>query len=210
MSEETPEPTTADLPEDLAARVEAHVMKLTVLNDRCEREADAYEKAAKEAYPDFKAARMKGLLRAEAKLGGQRVALFSLVAGGKTVTVDENLLLMLVAAGSPSDVEDYVEPAAFTDGRVVKLIAANFPELVGCRIKKAVRAELQKQIELTGGSIAVPGTGEVEKVATVTPIDPSGRFQLRPEKRAPQLVTAALEAGQITPDGTIKEAASEQ
>ncbi len=201
MTEETPEPTTADLPDDLAARVEAHVAKLTVLNNRCVKEADAYEQAAQAAYPDFKAARMKGVLRVEAKLGGQRAALFSLIAGGKDVKVDEDLLLMLIAVASPSDVEDYVLPAAFADDRVVKLIAGQFPEFVAARIKKTIRAELQKQIEMTGGSIAVPGTGEIEKVAVVTPIDPSGRFQLRPEKRAQQLVTAAIEAGQITADG---------
>jgi hypothetical protein len=202
---------TAPERDELAARVEAHGIRLAILKYQAAKAKKAYDVASQRAYPDFAAARNKGIPQVKPRFpDGSEPGLFSLLSGGQDVDVDEDLLLSIIAVGSPADLEDYVLPAAFADERVVELIGAHFPEFVTVRIKPAVRAELQAQIEEKNGHIADPATGELEKVATVTPRDASGQFQFRADARFEQMLTAALEAGQITPDGTIKEDGSEQ
>ena len=197
--------------DELAARVEAHGIRLAILKYQAAKAKKAFDQASQRAYPDFAAARNKGIPQVKPRLpDGSEPGLFSLLSGGQDIDVDEDLLLSIIAAGSPAALEDYVLPAAWTDDRVVKLLGEHFPEFVTVRIKADVRAELQTQIEEKNGYIADPATGELEKVATVTPRDASGQFQFRPGSRFEQILAAALEAGQITPDGTIKEAASEQ
>jgi hypothetical protein len=197
---------SADTPEqaELVARIEAHALRLAVLDDRAVRAADAYTAAAKEAHPDFAAARNRGVPQVKPRLpDGSEPALFALLSGGQTIDVDEDLLLGIIAAGSSADLEDYVLPAAWADDRVIKLLADHFPEFVGCRIRRGARALLQKQIEEKHGCIVDPATNELEKVATITPLAATGRFQLRADKRSQHMITAALEAGLITETGEI-------
>ncbi len=187
------------------ATLQAHAVRLMVLKDQAGRAKKAYDTAARLAYADFAAARNKGIKQVTGMLpDGSEAGLFSLLAGGTTVDVDEDLLLSIIAAATPADLEDHVQAAAFEDDRVIKLIGEHFPEFVEKRIKAAVRAELQTQIEEKDGCIADPLTGEAEKVATITHHDANGQFQFRPGKRFEHMLTAALEAGQITEDGTIE------
>jgi len=192
--------------DELAARVEAHGIRLAILKYQAAKATKAYTIASQGAYADFAAARNRGIPQVKPRLpDGSEPGLFSLLSGAQDIDVDEDLLLSIIAAGSPADLEDHVLPAAFADDRVVKLIGEHFPEFVSCRIKPAVRAELQTQIEEKNGHIADPGSGELEKVATVTPRAASGQFQFRPGARFEQQITAALEAGLITPDGTLTQ-----
>lgn len=186
--------------------LQAHAVRLMVLKDRAARAKRAYDTATQQAYDDFAAARNKGIKQVTGRLpDGSEAGLFSLIAGGITVDTDEDLLLSIIAAGSPADLEDHIADAAWTDERVIKLVADHFPELVEKRIKPAARAELQAQIEEKDGCIADPMTGELEKVATITRHDANGQFQFRPGKRFEHMITAAIEAGLITADGAIKD-----
>jgi hypothetical protein len=203
---------TADTParDELTARVEAHGIRLAILKYQASKAKKAYDQASQRAYADFAAARNKGIPQVKPRLpDGSEPGLFSLLSGGQDVDTDEDLLLSIIAAGAPADLEDYVVPAAWTDDRVIKLLTGHFPEFVAVRIKPAVRAELQTQIEEKNGHIADPLTGEPEKVATVTPRDANGQFQFRPGTRFEQQITAALEAGLITADGAITQATAE-
>jgi hypothetical protein len=206
--ENIPADAAQDLPE-IQKRAQALAVRLLVLDQQVARAKAAYDKACMEAYPDFARLRNADIPQVAPDLGQGRAALFSLLAGGRTIVTDEAELMLLIAVNAPSDLEDYVVPAAFEDDRIVKLIAGHFPELVERRIKKAVRAELGKEIEKRNGWVPTPGTGELVKVAEVTEHDANGRFQLRPDARAQQMITAAIEAGLITEDGVLIAAPSQ-
>jgi len=191
-----------DLPE-IQQRAQAHSVRLLVLHQQIARAKAAYDKASIEAFPDFAKLRNTDIPQLAPDLGQGRAALLTLLDGGKTVVVDEDELLLLYAVNSPTDLEDFVAPAAFEDERVVKLIRDHFPEFVQVRLKKAVRADVEKQIDMRDGWVATPGTGELVKVAEVTKHPATGRFQVRPDARAQQMISAAIEAGLITEDGAI-------
>jgi len=205
----TPAAEAADLPE-IQQRAQAHSVRLLVLHQQIARAKAAYERASTDAYPDFALLRNAGIPQLAPNLGQGRAGLLTVLDGGKTVVVDEDELLLLYALNSATDLEDYVLPAAFEDERVVKLIAEHFPEFVQARIKKAVRADVDEQIDRTDGWVATPGTGEPVKVATVTRHQANGKFQVRPDQRAQQMISAAIEAGLITEDGAIVAPGSDE
>jgi hypothetical protein len=208
-----PEPTAgdvaaveqpADLPE-IERRAQAFGVRLLVLDQQVLRAKQAYDAACREAYGDFARLRNAGIPQVAPDLGQGRAGLFSLLSGGKTTVPDEDELLLLYAVNSPGDLEDRVLPAAFGDDRVIKLLREHFPEFVEVRIKPAVRADIDKEIDRRNGWVPTPGTGELVKVAEVTPRDANGKFQLRPDARVQQMITAAIESGRITEDGQLIE-----
>jgi hypothetical protein len=192
----------ADLPE-IQEAAQAVSIRLLVLDQQIAKAKAAYNAACTVAYPIFARLRNADIPQVAPDLGQGRAGLFSLLAGGKTIAYDEPELMLLMAVNAPSDLEDYIVPAGVTDDRVVKLVAGHFPDMVECRIKKAVRAELEKEAEKRNGWVPTPGTGELAKVAEVTEHDANGRFQLRPDTRAQQMIAAAVEAGVITEDGVL-------
>jgi hypothetical protein len=199
----------ADLPE-IQQRAEAHGIRLLVLDQQVKRAKKAYDDACKEAYQDFATLRNASIPQVAPDLGQGRAGLLSLLKGGTRTEVHEDDLLLLYAVNSPSDLEDYVLPAAWQDERVVKLLAEHFgPEFVQVRIKLNVRQKIDEEIDKRDGWVETPGTGELVKVADVTRYPANGRFQIRPDARAQQMITAAIEAGRITEDGRIVRPESE-
>lgn len=187
--------------------LQQHVTRLMVLKRDLGKAKAAYDTASKRAYADFALARNRGIPQIKGRLpGGDEAGLFVLLAGGTDTKVNEDLLLSIIAAGSPGDLEDYVLPAALEDDRVIKLLKDHLHELVQVRISKTAREALDKQVEETGGFIADPVTGEPEKVAEVTRLNATGTFRFIPGKRFEQQIRDAIDAGQITGDGTIAEA----
>lgn len=205
---DTGEVTAEGLPE-IQQRAQALSVRLLVLDQKVSKAKAAYDAACREAYPDFARLRNADIPQVAPDLGQGRAALFSLLAGGRTIVTDEAELMLLIAVNAPADLEDYIVPVGLEDDRVVKLVAEHFPELVERRIKPTVRAELGKEIEKRNGWVPTPGTGELVKVADVTEHDANGRFQLRPDARAQQMIAAAVEAGVITEDGVIVAAAGQ-
>jgi hypothetical protein len=117
--------------------------------------------------------------------------------------VNEDELILHVALTDPAKIEEYVPDRALRDERVLKLLRDLLPDLVARRITPVHRARLQKELEENDGYVADPSTGEKVKVATVTPLQASGKFRYNPDDQAAIRIAAALEAGTLTRDGVI-------
>lgn len=211
-AEQPEEVSLAELKEraELTARCDAHGVRLLVIGQQVAKARAAYAEASVRATPDFAQLRRKNIPNVSPELGQGRAALISLVAGPKRTKIDEDALLLLYAIDSPGDLEDYVVPSAFSDDRVIKLIADHYPEFVERRIKGPTREQLVKEIDKRDGWVPRPGDGVLVKVAEVTRMDATGEFQLRPDPRAQQMITAAIDAGRITEDGEIITPGSEE
>ena len=164
----------------------------------------------------FRPVRNHGTTQQEILLAdGTKVGLISITKGAASTDVDEDMLFMVAARNEPADLEDYVEPAALTDPRVLALLSAHLPGLVSRRIKAAAMALYEKEIEENGGEVldrygAAGPAGERVKVATITHHEATGRFSYRPASKGAQLVREAFEAGALTLDGEYVTAAAEE
>lgn len=183
--------------------LQRHTLRLAVLAADIAKLKDQYEAAQAQAAVDFAAARNRGITQQRVILPGLGDAgLFSFYSGGKSVVVDEDELLLHVALTDPGEIEDFVTDAALTDKRVLDLLADHLPEFVARRVKPPHRGRLQKELEERDGYVA-DQNGERVKVATVTPLQASGKFRYNPDPQAGIRIAAALEAGTLTRDGDI-------
>lgn len=187
----------------------------------------AYALAREKAASRFALARKYGLPQQVVMLpGGIEAGVLALAAGGTTVTVDEDALLLLIAAALPSECEDYVtdeaatdprtaellaehapdlverrvKPGALSDERAVKVLSEHAPDLVNLRINRAERERLQAYLEEHDGCVPDPAAGEKKmvRVATVTHRDPTGDFRWTgKEKVGIPRVREALESGRL-------------
>lgn len=224
---------TAPTPEEMSHLA----LRVAVLGVREADAKQAYTLARKVAEPRFALARKLGIPQQAVVLpGGVEAGLLALKQGARTVTVDEDALLLLIAAALPSECEDYVtdeaatdprtvellaehapdlvelrpKPGALSDERAVKILAEHAPDLVNLRISPSQRAELQDYLEAHEGTVPDPSTGEPVKVATITQHDPTGEFSWTGKTRALPKVREALESGRlvITANGDIAETVS--
>lgn len=223
-------PEAAPSPEEMAQLAR----RVAVLGVRAEDAKQAYMLARKVAEPRFALARRLGIPQQAVVLpGGVEAGLLALKADARTVEVDEDALLLLIAAALPSECEDYVtdeaatdprvpellaehapdlvelrpKPGALSDERTVKILAEHAPDLVNLRIAPAQRAELQDYLEAHEGHVPDPATGEPVKVATITQHDPTGEFSWTGKSRYLGRVREALESGRlvITASGDVAE-----
>jgi hypothetical protein len=159
---------------------------------------DAYEQVKTTAAAAFAQMRRRGIPNQEIRLpGGEKVAVISIEQGGTSMTVDADLLTLLAAGNNPADFEDYVEVRAFTDRRVINLIAAHFPELVGRRLSDRALADYRQEAGENGGQVLNRKTGEREQVATITRHEPTGKFAVRFSAKGRQLLQDALDSGAV-------------
>lgn len=159
---------------------------------------DAYEQVKSAAAVAFAQMRRRGIPGQEIRLpGGEKVALISIEQGSTTMTVDTDLLTLLAAGNNPADFEDYVEVRAFTDRRVIRLIAEHFPELVGRRLSDRALADYRQEAEENGGQVLNRKTGEREQVAEITRHEPTGKFAVRFTAKGRQLLLDALDSGAV-------------
>lgn len=187
--------------------LEQHALRLAILADDVAKAAAALEAAKQEAAPDFAVARARGTTQQRPVLpGGFEVGLFSLFAGGKAVDVNEDEVMLHVALTDPGEIEDYVSEAALRDKRVVDLIGEHCPEYLARRVTAVHRAALQKELEQNDGCVH-DANGELVRVATITQLPPTGRFQYKPDPQAAVRISQALAAGTLTRDGRVVEPA---
>lgn len=211
-------------------------LRVAVLGVRAEDARQAYTLARKVAEPRFALARKLGIPQQAVVLpGGVEAGLLALKAGSKTVTVDEDALLLLIAAALPSECEDYVtdaaegdprvaellaehapdlvelrvKPGALADERAVKALREHLPEYVNLRIRAAERERLQEYLEAHDGCVPDPAAGEKKmvKVATITQHEPTGEFSWTGKNKYLGRVREALESGRliITANGDVAE-----
>jgi hypothetical protein len=199
-------------------------LRVAVLGVAEDDSKNAYAAARKAAEPLFAAARAKGVKQVAVMLpGGVEAGVLAIKAGGKSIEVDEDALLLLISPAVPSETEDYVtaeagtdprtvallaehcpdlvelkaKPGALHDERAVKVLAEHAPDLVNLRIKPAFRAEMQKYIDKHDGMVPHPVTSELVSVGTVTAHGPTGDFSWTGKKASLGKVRDALAAGRL-------------
>lgn len=209
-------------------------LRVAVAGVRKDDADQAYIAARKAAEPRFAIARKLGLPQQVVMLPGNvEAGKLALKAGATTVTVNEDKLLALVAAGTPSEIEDYItgeaerdprvagllaehcpdlvelrpKPGALEDERAVKILTEHAPDLVNVRINPAERERLQDYLEKHEGAVPDPSTGEPVQVAKVTHHDPKGDFHWHDKTKYIGRVREALESGRlvITANGDVAE-----
>lgn len=167
---------------------------------------DAYDQVKLAASAAFAQMRRRGIPGQEIRLpGGEKVALISIEQGSTSMTVDPDLLTVIAAGNNPGDFEDYVEVRAFTDRRVIRLIAEQFPELVGRRLSDRALADYRLEAEENGGAVLNRKTGEREQVAEIARHEPTGKFAVRFTPKGRQLLIDALDSGAVNELGESAE-----
>lgn len=224
------------VPEAAPSPEEMHrlALRVAVLGVRADDANQAYELARKVAGARFALARKLGIPQQAVVLPGNvEAGKLALKAGARTVTVDEDALLLLIAGPMPSETEDAVtaaaqddprtvdllaehapdlvelrlKPGALADERAVKVLTEHAPDLVELRIKPPFRAEMQDYLLAHEGHVPDPMTGEPVKVATITQHDPTGDFIWTGRSKYLGRVREALESGRlvITASGDVAE-----
>lgn len=186
-----------------------HTLRVAVLSVRRSQVMAERDAAAAEAQADYKRARQAGISQLKPQLpGGVDAGTLSIKKGLTVVTFDEAALLQVVEESTPEHVEEYVDPAALRDKRVLDLLRDHLPGLTGRRVTADRRSELAEEVKSTGGKLLSLASGAMVQVATVETMEPTGEFAYVPGKPASAAILAALKEGTITPDGRIAGAAS--
>lgn len=180
-----------------------HVLKVAVLRVRNDELTARYEAARRAAEAVLAGPRLNGLKTLAPVLpGGAEAGSLSVKAGRRDVVFNDKLL-DLVRETEPHCVEDYVDPGALRDKRVLDLLREHLPELVRQRVGAGRRAELEEACAESDGWLVNTASGERVKVAEVYRVDPSGEFAYVPGKKGTEAILAALAAGTVTEDGEI-------
>lgn len=181
-----------------------HTLRVAVLSVRRSQVMAERDAAAAEAQQDYKRARQAGISQLKPQLpGGVDAGTLSIKKGLTVVTFDEAALLQVVEESTPEHVEEFIDPAALRDKRVLDLIREHLPELAGRRVTSERRSDLAEEVKSTGGKLLSLASGAMVQVATVETLDPTGEFSYTPGKPAAAAILAALKEGTITPDGRI-------
>lgn len=186
--------------------LQEHTLRVAVLSVRRSLAMTERDTAAAEAQQEYKRARQAGISQLKPRLpGGGDAGTLSIKQGLTVVTFDEAPLLQVVEESTPEHVEEYVDPAALRDKRVLDLLREHLPEFTGRRVTAERRAELAEEVKATGGKLLSLATGAMVQVARVDQQEPTGEFAYTPGKPGTAAILAALKAGTITPDGRIAE-----
>lgn len=186
--------------------LQEHVLRVAVLSVRRSQVMGERDAAAAEAQRECKRARQAGISQLRPQIpGGGDAGTLSIKQGLTVVTFDEAALLQVVEESTPEHVEEYVEPAALRDKRVLDLLRDHLPEYTGRRVTATRRGELEEEVKLTRGKLLSLASGAMVQVATVDQQEPTGEFAYTPGKPGTAAILAALKDGTITPDGRIAE-----
>ena len=179
-------------------------LSLAVLEDRADEAKAKYAEARAAAVQAFAIARRYGTKQVGAALpDGSEVGLISIKKGASVVHADENELLFLVATTMPGELEDYAEPGALANERVLDLLRQHLPEFVKRRIRRPYRQQLQAEMEERDGWVVNQQTGDLVQVATVTHYDPSGEFAYKKDRKKIGALRDAVAAGQVSEYGEL-------
>lgn len=179
-------------------------LSLAVLEDRADQAKARYTEARTAAEQAFAIARRYGTKQVGATLpDGTEFGLISIEKGASIVHADENELLFLAATTMPGELEDYAEPGALSNERVLDLLRQHLPEFVKRRIRRPYRQQLQAEMEERDGWVVNQKTGDLVQVATVTHFDPSGKFAYRKDRKKIPALRDAVAAGQVSETGEL-------
>ena len=181
-----------------------HTLKVAVLRVREDQAKAEHAAARAQAEKAYATARLAGISQLKPRLpDGTEAGTLSIHTGETVVFFNEAELLRVVGESTPEHVEDYVEPRALADKRVLDLLREHLPEFVGRRVTAERRAELAEALVATRGILLNLKDGEKVKVATVDTHEPTGKFAYTPGKPGTAAILAALAAGTVTEHGEI-------
>jgi hypothetical protein len=179
-------------------------LSLAVLEDRADQAKARYTQARAAAEEMFAVARRFGTKQVEAALpDGTEFGLISIEKGAAAVCANEDELLFLVATTMPGELEDYIEPSALRDERVLDVLRKYLPEVVKRRIRRPYRQQLQAEMEDRDGWVVNQQTGDLVEVATVTRFEPTGKFSYRKDRKKIGALRDAVAAGQVSEYGEL-------
>ena len=175
-----------------------HALRVAVLGTLLDVVKSEYEKARKDAEPEFAAMRAEGQKQQAVMLpDGTEIGLVSIKAGTPTVAVREADLEAWVREHLPDGMESFIVPAALADAEVLDMLKACFPDAVRERIRPATRTALLKEMADSGGKVADKETGEVAQLGEVEAHKPTGAFSYRSAKGAQDRIIAEWRAGRL-------------
>jgi hypothetical protein len=184
--------------------LQEHTLRVAILSVLRSQAMDAREAAGKEAQAAYKLARQAGISQLRPQIpGGGDAGTLSIKKGLTVVTFKDDALLEVVVQSTPEHVEDFIDPAALRDRKVLELLREHFPQYAGRRVTAARRADLEEEVKATGGQLLNLKTGAMVDVATVEVLPPTGEFAYTPGKPGTAAILAALKAGTITEDGRV-------
>jgi hypothetical protein len=154
-----------------------HALRIAALEALAFTVAAEYEQARAEAEPVFAAIRKKGNPQQEVLLDGEKIGMISVKAGQTVTSPDSVALLAFAREHLPSEVEEYIDPAALDDPDIAGYIRTFHAGFCQERVSAGTRKALLGQAAGAHGYVVAPG-GEKEKVAEVTTGDPTGAFSL--------------------------------
>jgi hypothetical protein len=192
---------------NLREQLNGVALRVAVLKVRMNQLEEQYNAARVQAQKACAVARQASISQVKPRLpSGIEAGRMSINAGQVVIAWDEPVLLAVVEAADPGDIEEYVLPAALRDKRVLDLLREHLPEFTGRRVRKERLDELADEVKTTTGVLLNVATGAKEKVARVDVHDPTGEFSYTPGKPGTAAILAALDAGDVTPDGLVAPA----
>src|SRR5260221_1830266 len=127
-----------------------------------------------------------------------KVALITIDKGAEVPSFDEDALLGVIAVNEPGAFEDFVDPAALSDPKVLAFMIAQFPDHVRTRIRADVTDLYRKEAVENGGPgwlRAGRNAGEQVRVAVIDHQPASGRYSVRWAGQGMDLLCHAMDAG---------------
>lgn len=204
MTTDEAQAAAAPVPVPTSADLNREGLRVAIAGLRQDDRSAAWKAARTAAEQIFAVARRHGTPQHRVTLGdGTELGLVSIEKGATHYAVNEGELLLLIAMTEPSQLEDYVDPSALTNPRIIEALAEHVPQVVKRRIRPARRAELLAELEDQRGHVLNQKTGELVEVAAVTDHEATGKFSYSPDRKKAAALRAALDAGLITEEGEI-------
>ena len=164
-----------------------------------ERDYRAVQAAAQITFAEI---RRRGIPSHEVRLpDGTKVALITIDKGAEVPSFDEDALLGVIAVNEPGAFEDFVDPAALSDPKVLAFMIAQFPDHVRTRIRADVTDLYRKEAVENGGRVwlrAGRNAGEQVRVAVIDHQPASGRYSVRWADKGMVLLGEAMDAGVVS------------
>lgn len=125
---------------------------------------------------------------------GTEIGTVAIKAGRPEVIFDDAAVLEFARKAAPTEVTEVVDPAVLDDPKVRAFIREHKPDAVSTGVTVAFKKSLKPDDD---GCVVDKTTGELVKVAEVTPGKPTGAFAYTPSKDARERVVAAWKAGEL-------------
>jgi hypothetical protein len=178
-----------------------HALRIAALEALSEAVKAEYEKARAEAEPVFAAKYAEEGNDRQAVLlpSGEKVGQFTIKAPAPVVDMPADALLDWCRDHFPHAVEEYIDPAHLGSADVIAAVRDKLPDLIRQRVRPATAKALTEEIVKGKGLLADRHSGEAEKVATVTPGQPTGAFAFTDGKSGERRarIMAELLAGRL-------------